>query len=841
MASIDYQEARKEIIKAFRAQAGGGRKILFWYDAPAIFKEDIMADSLDCCRVLVCEKNEFSIKKTIEHDDLDSNFLVYIPHDRPADTENWLLDILTYSEEYYADTVALIMRRLNLTNTDLRRVVERYSKFFDSKDRVNRLGKYVRVSDQMAGDELKMAMLCVLTKASSRSIEGVLTELIFDSGAKYTDVSKFGFEEYLWDEISRCYNYEGDQKISILTRKFLFTALLEQKADFGNLPSFYQQYTIHDAGRMDAKFFVDKLKSEKRYPAVQDDVAIDLKIEGILVSRDISCVQEADVFKCIDAHVVRMIGESLKNGSLDYDTFERVIALRRNSIWYDSYQAEYKFLSSAIAFFRLLEKPIPKQLLAADYVQKYAGEYYRVDTEYRHACMAYRQIEDIVGAFEWLMERVDLTYQNKFLDVLGKEYSDALVRQQEWRFPGIPMTGSFYQIIQSKNYKKCIVIISDGFRYEMARELYELIQADSVLKGSEKITCAISPLPSETRFGMASLLPHQDLSYQDGEVYADGLPTNGTAARGKILKAKRKSYAAIQFEDIAGMSRQELRSYMSDKSLVYIYHNVIDNAGEYNESKVFDVAAMAIKEILRLVKDIFNDLQISNFYITADHGFMYRRNAVEDSDKYSNVVSMHPVEASRRYANSDDPSFGIPYSLEYPLATADGVYKVVCPYSYDLFKTPGAGLQYVHGGASLQETVVPIIQISGLSAAKNRDVAAPVGVRLKSITRKITNRSFSLDFEQTEKVEGAKLPVTCETYIVDEDGKKVSGTYQFVAASTSGDAATRVTSVRFTMMNIQFDRNKRYYLILRNVDSKDDKEFIEKEQFVIDILGFKMF
>ena len=32
------------------------------------------------------------------------------------------------------------------------------------------------------------------------------------------------------------------------------------------------------------------------------------------------------------------------------------------------------------------------------------------------------------------MERVDLAYQNKFLDVLGKEYSDALVRQQELRF-----------------------------------------------------------------------------------------------------------------------------------------------------------------------------------------------------------------------------------------------------------------------------------------------------------------------------------------------------------------------------------------------------------------------
>ena len=840
MVNIDYQEARKEIIKLFRRQTGGGRKILFWYDAPAIFKDDITADSLDCCRVLVCDKNEFSIKRTIEHDDPDSNFLVYVPHDKPVDAENWLLDILCYSEEYYADTVALIMRRLDLTNTDLRRVVERYSRFFDSEGRINRLGNYVQVNDHMTGDELKMAMLCVLTRASSRSIESVLTELVFDSGTKYAELSKFGFEEYLWDEISRYYNYEGDQRIGTLARKFLFTTLLEQKADFGDLPSFYQQYTITDAGRMDAKFFVDKIKTEKRYPALQEDVAADLKIEGILVSRDISCVQEADVFECIDAHVVRMIGESLKNGSLDYDTFERVIALRRNSIWYELHKAEYEFLSSSIAFFRLLEKPIPKQLMAADYVQKYAEEYYRVDYLYRHACAAYRQIAQPIEAFEWLMERVDLTYQNKFLDVIGKEYSDALARQKEWRFPGIALTRDFYRNVQNKNFKKCIVIISDGFRYEMAHELYEQIQADPILRGSETISYAMSPLPSETRFGMASLLPHQGLSYQNGDVYADGMPTGGTAARDAVLKAKRRGYAAIQYEDIAAMKRQGLRSYMADKSMVYVYHDVIDSTGEHNENKVFDVAATAIKEILDLVKKIYNDLQISNFYITADHGFVYRRNTVEESDKYSNVFSMHPTEASKRYVISDDPSFGVPYTLEYPLHTDDGVYKVVSPYSYDLFKTPGPGLQYVHGGASLQETVVPIIQIGELSSAKNRDVAAPVGVRLKSITRKVTNRSFSLDFEQTEKVEGSKLAISCETYMVDEDGNKVSGTYPFVAASTSDDPETRVTSVRFTLMNIQFDRSKRYYLILRNADRKDEA-YIEKEQFVIDILAFKLF
>ena len=85
----------------------------------------------------------------------------------------------------------------------------------------------------------------------------------------------------------------------------MFSALLEQKAKFDGLPSFYEQYKINGPGQMDAKFFVDKIKSDKRYGALQLDVATDLKIEGLLVSRDITCVQTADIFECIDSDIIR--------------------------------------------------------------------------------------------------------------------------------------------------------------------------------------------------------------------------------------------------------------------------------------------------------------------------------------------------------------------------------------------------------------------------------------------------------------------------------------------------------------------------------------------------------
>ena len=79
----------------------------------------------------------------------------------------------------------------------------------------------------------------------------------------------------------------------------MFTALLEQKAEFDALPSFYEQYKITGPEQMDAKFFVDKIKADKRYEALQLDVATDLKIEGLLVSRDITCVQTADIFEAL--------------------------------------------------------------------------------------------------------------------------------------------------------------------------------------------------------------------------------------------------------------------------------------------------------------------------------------------------------------------------------------------------------------------------------------------------------------------------------------------------------------------------------------------------------------
>lgn len=847
MASIDYQGAKTEIENIF-SKSAGKRKILFWYDAPRNFEDDIKNDTYSNCRVLICNQNEFEIKKTIEHDDLTSNFLIYIPAERPADTENWLLDILMYSEEYYADNVALTMRRLNITNSDLRKVIENHIKFFDSEERTKRLYKYININDDTSPNELQIAMMAVLTKANYNTVESVLTELVFENGEhnKYNDIKKFRFEDYLWNCICEQYNYDGDLKIDSLVKKFFFSAFVEQMAsqsyDVRNLTldlaSFYQQFLVPEKGINDAKFFVDRIKTDERYETLQSDLATDLRIEGLISTKEIQTLQFTDIFECVDNAIIARIAESLNSGSLEFDSFERTIMNRINSMWYKKHESEYEDLLGSARFLRHLDKLVICETNTNEFIERYAEDYFKIDREYRRIVTSYRQIDTTSDEFDKLMELIDRSYQVRFLDVLGPKYSEALSKQNNWDFIGEDMSDDFYKYLQRNPAKKIFVIISDALRYEIGYEVYEKIKINKVLKGSAEIKHMISQLPSITCFGMASLLPHKTLSYINKQVLVDDMQTNGAEARDKVLKSRNPNYAAISYEDINKMTRNELRAYCADKNLVYIYHDVMDNAGEHSESKVFDVAETCIDEIVNLIKKIYNNLQTSNFYVTADHGFIYRRNEIKESNKYGNISSLQALEISKRYVITDENGLSIPNTNEFKLSrVGDGTLKVLVPWGYDLFKTPGNGLQYVHGGTSLQETIVPLIRVSELRSES--ESTRPVSVRLKSITRKITNRSFTLEFEQTEKVEEKKQPITCETYIVDGNGEKVSNEYKFVANSTSDDPETRITRIRFTLKNIQFDRNRPYFLVLKNADMDD--EYIEKEQFVIDIIQFKMF
>ena len=122
------------------------RRIIFWQDEDREFES--MLDELSIPDVTVIKltgTNNFAVKKLLLHDDLTGNYLIYNPFSYADPKDNWLLDIEKFSEEYRSDLISTRMNELNIeASPTMRKTVKLYAKFFDSKERIERLKRIGR-------------------------------------------------------------------------------------------------------------------------------------------------------------------------------------------------------------------------------------------------------------------------------------------------------------------------------------------------------------------------------------------------------------------------------------------------------------------------------------------------------------------------------------------------------------------------------------------------------------------------------------------------------------------------------------------------------------------------
>lgn len=122
------------------------RRIIFWQDEDREFES--MLDELyipDVTILKLTGTNNFAVKKLLLHDDLTGNYLIYNPFSYADPKDNWLLDIEKFSEEYRSDLISTRMNELNIeASPAMRKTVKLYAKFFDSKERIERLKRIGR-------------------------------------------------------------------------------------------------------------------------------------------------------------------------------------------------------------------------------------------------------------------------------------------------------------------------------------------------------------------------------------------------------------------------------------------------------------------------------------------------------------------------------------------------------------------------------------------------------------------------------------------------------------------------------------------------------------------------
>lgn len=833
------------------------RRILFWYDEDREFEDQLDDIQLENASfVKMNGRNTFAVKKLLCEDDTASNFLVYQPFGFQNDDDNWLINIQLYSEEFRSDLNSIWMSEMGMDSTPiLRKPVKHYRKFFNAKTRreaVQKLNPNISTAAQV--HLAVMATICRNRDTEpNHIIQAVLCGgLDLETNELYQNFVNYGAENAFWVMVAQATGYNEGENVSLgrLMIHILLTAASRtmHRDHLKGLDEFIS--TPHQAYCYD--FVSDWLHSDAcnsfyelaRYVENEErlyDRFAQLSAEDLATTECFPCVNECiltELMKEINVHII------------DVDRIRQIVEKRRTQIWYGEVSCYYEgllqvanmqdfFLKHSAGFHEM----DPHQIW-----QEYTDDYYRMDTYYRRFHMCFQsslKVSDplLDDLFKQVTEIVEGMYSHWYLGQLGENWSascaDSLSRNG--RIPEVLQQTDFYASKVKPADSRVFVIISDALRYEVAASLVKQLRLETQSKVELENMQAI--FPTITKFGMAALLPHNAINLAEKTngtigVMVDGVSTEA-GYRDKILKAANEKSVALKYDNIIGLKRADRQELVKGMDVVYIYHDKIDEASHTADSAVFPACDDAIDEIKNLIRIIVNDFGGTKIYVTADHGFLYTYSPLTENDKVdSSGFAQSTAEYGRRYVITDK-EVDLDYLLSVKMEDGIASYHAFAPRENVRIKMKGGGLNYVHGGISLQEMVVPLVEYQFLRNAnktyqKNREMidTKPVSLQLLSAGRKISNMIFSLNFYQVEPVGGNREAATYLLYFTDANGTRISDTCKVIADKTSQNGQERTFRCSFNLRSQKYSNRDSYYLVIAE-DSGLQKP--KREEFQIDI------
>ncbi|SFS09276.1 BREX-1 system phosphatase PglZ type A [Anaeromicropila populeti] len=859
MASMDLQTITQDLNRRFAAPLPEfyKRRIIFWYDEDLEFEDKLDELELDNASVLALTgTNNFAAKKLLAVDDTTSNYLVYCPvhYEKPED--NWLINIEMYSEEFRADLNSIWMDEMGLPNNPtIRKMVKGYRKFFNNIERrknVAELAKNIGTASQL--HLAVMAQICGVSDTQPSSImQAVLAQsLDIETNTIYQEFVKYGAQNPFWVMVSQATGYsEGDDcDLGRLATHILLTATTRtmRSEHLAGLDAFIS--TPHQSYCYD--MVSDWLQSSERDSLyhIARFVEDEARLPQRFLKLGVDDLANTECFPCINECILTILMKEISDYIINVDAITAIVEKRRAMVWYDHVSCYYEGLlqvANMQAFYH--EHAAGFHLAQAKKVwDAYTSDYYKMDAYYRQFHLCFGQSLTVSNSvlddlFKHVVEKVEGLYNGWFLGQLGSNWSNVCAEElaDYGRILEVDQQEDFYRSKVKSADNKVYVIISDALRYEVAASLADQLRRETQSKVSLDSMEAI--FPTITKFGMAALLPHKELSAVQKtsglvSVLADGQSTDSNN-RDKLLKGACGQSVALQYKNIIGMKRAERSALVKGMDVVYIYHDKVDEASHTADSMVFPACEDAITEIKNLVRIICNEFGGTRIYITADHGFLYTYSPLTEDDKVDKTGFVNRMlEYGRRFCLMQQGS-NPDYLMPVKFLDGKSEMEAYAPRENVRIKMSGGGLNFVHGGISLQEMVVPVIEYQYLRNAyksyqRNKDKydTKPVEVSLLSATRKIVNMLFSLNFYQKEAVGDNRSACNYLLYFVDSNGKQISDTARIIADKTSDNGQERTFRCSFNLKSLKYSNQDSYYLVIAD---ESGLQAPQREEFQIDI------
>lgn len=817
-----------EIAGRLAAYFDGKHRLVIWEDEEGGYAEILEHLRVDGASIINVTGCELASKRRILRAERDGRFVIYRQGSLPAPSDDFLYDLKLAALPFNVSMEGIWAEECGIP-VNLSDDLNAYARFFASAERKQRLKD--SALPKSTPNDLARAVLasCVATSATNWRdalrdvVKKVVTEWAEGNSTTYKLICDSALATRFWSEVESILGYvpdDGDPTIDDLAFEMLASTCKTI------LPSGTTSVTA-DAERILTEMAANARKRDA-YEGLIEKCAEALVALVPADSRTPKSIGQLDSIPQFDQWVLTSLADALVAGALRYEHVDQVVAMRSSTQWFERFEDNYRALLSACRFFDAIasyESSIPRVAGAQDIFDLYCSDWFVVDESYRRFFAHYANLQN--GKFKQKLESPKqriLTSYDQYLMTLTDKWQLALFADGDVYPPaGIAFQAHFYKdrvaraLPSSEKGRRVGVIISDALRYEVGCELASRISRsrNTKLRDGKAVSCegALCAIPSYTQLGMAALLPDgpMEIDPATGNVVKDGSPTAGLANRQKILDSVCSGSITIKADAL----KVDGAAAAGDTApVIYVYHNVIDKIGDSRdtEDKVFSACEDACKEIEELASELVS-AGCGTIFITSDHGFLYQAGdiaayeyaEIEDLSMLSKLEDME-MNRTRRFIVADV----LPKAdslIEYASMdlSLEGNAKVAFPRGITRLRQRGSGAKFVHGGASLQEDVIPIISIKRDSKAKKTyetDVQGFAAGRLS-----ITGSTVAVDVYQVQPCDQTVLPATVRVGLYAPDdfetpGKLLSATEKTLMLDSENRASdARKTRVILDVTN----------------------------------------
>lgn len=651
------------------------RGLFVWYDPLASFEPIVEKVVPRGAKLLKFEGSYLALRFKIEDEDpdFDKKWIVYIPEKATNFLRDW--EFIGNKEVLSLPEVLLRKGKLSL-NIELNKALENNSTMLVKNWNIL-IGKKKPTAELIIDSLLAIAFELSMWDEEEAVIKFIVKPEEIARELKEVEIYNF-WQEKLSEFVEIEREHEDAKEVrDKLLKTLLFGELVykgEQSKDiFTLLPKPEKIQIVSSILRRwqnDARF-------RESYVAAVDEVGRGINIKEHLQLKE--ALTSVETFPEIDELILDELLSSTnpENYGDKVDLIEKIGERRVETFWAKNMRVKYwKPILIASRLFKGCGEALKEyeRMNRDEIIDKYVSSWWKFDS------MVLELSTFDFGREESLITPAYVAYET-YLDKVNRRLLET-VKKEGWK----QNLSSFWSYV-TRAEKPVAVFFTDALRFDLAKMLIEEL---GVGVEEVKVEWLYGVLPSITEVGMAALLPDAQLSLAFDNSLKVSIGNKSVADKSeRVAYLKERGISVMDFD-----SRN-----IPGADVLVVMMREIDRLGE-----IVDIAPQNLIEIVDKISSRILKLREFGFrsvVLGGDHGFLYLRKEPERVPCKGELVKW-------RFAiNSSEGNF----VAKVDALGISGDLLLGFPAGTSIFAVQGGAPEFVHGGLSLQETVVPVVSL----------------------------------------------------------------------------------------------------------------------------------